>query len=436
MNIIVHRKYRYLAVIIITAMYLITGPTSIGGKCLVLSLCGISFYQVIMNYRRNRMGFMLMFFFMLSYSLASINYYFFSEHISIRTEVENVDTIYYVNLYCLIFYITISYFIKSSGPSFKINSNIPFIGKYKSNLIWIICILIALLCMIKGKSGQNILASGGYSNTMSTLEVSSLFGYGILFILISLFFSHTKFKLRFVFLIAGLYVLRDLSFGGRVDSLMLCLAMFMMYFRFVMKKKNILIMAIIAFIFASLWEVYRNIINGSIADVMANNGNINISIITGNSIDVFYASMRIIYFIQNGILDIWDRFESGFYFIIATIIPFEYLPPVANLSSYLQSSYSSGGGGLAPIFMYAMYGLLGVVVFGALIGISLNRLKKHHYSIYGYFYSILIIATAPRWYAYYPITATKYCVYGLFFLIVMRQFDRLLKSGVKNKLNL
>lgn len=425
------RNLRYFLASLLAGLFLVVEPSYTAGIFVLISLLSVSLYQVIMNYKRNRVGFMLMFIFMLSYSVVSINYYIFHDQISLyRSTAESVSTVYYVNLYCYIFYLSISYFVRSSGGAFSddLNEPPPFVGKFNNNIILGLCIIGTFICMIYGKNGKNIFEAGGYGAAVKEMEVNLLFGYGILFIFVGLFYANTKAKLRLMFAVSAMYIFRDLSFGGRIDSIMLVLALFMLYFRFVLTKKTIITLIIVAFCFLSVWEVFRSIADLSVLGEMSKDGMVRIGLTTGNSSDVYYASMRIIYLIQEGVLNLTNRIESGFYFILATFVPFNHLPPVANLSTFAPQ-YSTGGGGLAPIFLYAMFGLPGVIALGAWIGISLRRLKRSEFSIYGYFYSVLIVATIPRWYAYYPITITKYCLYGIILLISCRILDNFIKKA-------
>lgn len=399
-------------------------PNMLVGQILNISLIGLCFWQIIKYYRLDEFGMVIFYFFILSYSIVPFVYFFLGENINIRTRAQNIKTVYDTLLYTYLFIITLSFFL---NPHKKSKRAIYLVGTKKSLIIFSFCILGALVCMIKGKSGANIFSSGGYGNTISTLEVSSMFGYGILFILCALIYANTSRKIKIVILTSMLYVVRDLMFGGRIDSIMLILILFIMYFRFILSKKKILTYMILGFFFMKSWEVFRSMTDGNLIS-MLNSGSVSAGFISGNASDVYYASMRIIDMIDKNLLTISDRILSGFYFLLSIVIPYNKLPDLANLSSYMPD-YNSGGGGLAPIFMFAMYGVFGVIVFAMFIGKKINNMLTGNCGQYGYVYGVLLIATVPRWFAYYPINAIKYCLYGVVILLVLNTWNYLEKNS-------
>lgn len=366
---------------------------------------------------------------MLGYNLEPSVYFLLHQQIGYRTQVENISSVYNVALYQFLFFILFTLLIKY--PSKGNITNINFIGRRNSSFIFNICILLFVICLIKGKSGQNIFQSGGYADTMKNIEVSSLYGYGIIFMGVGLVYANTKKKLRLLMIASAIYVLKDLSFGGRIDSIMLILLWFITYFQYYFKKKTILIIAIIAFIFNSFFELFRLATSGELVQLISN-GNF-MSLTTGNSGEVYYASMRIVYMIENSYLAVSDRISSAFYFILSSIVPYSSLPDIANLSQYQSDTFGTGGGGLGSIFIYAMFGIPGVALLGWFIANQFNNLTIPKCRIGTLFYSVLIVITTPRWFAYYPIAIIKYCVFGFLFLSLMFALERILSSDLRTK---
>jgi len=367
---------------------------------------------------------------MLGYNLEPSVYFILNQQIGYRVEVENIDTVYYTGLYQMLFYIIFSLLLKY--PVQNKCSKIVIIGIRKSPPIFYLCCIIFLFCIIKGKSGQTIFQSGGYSDTMKNIEVSSLYGYGIIVMGVAVIYANTKRKLQLLYVLSIIYVLKDFAFGGRIDSIMLGLLWFVVYIQYILKKSTILILVFIAFIFNSIFEVYRLATSGNIIQLLSSNSSI-ISVTTGNSAEVFYASMRIIYMIQESILTFGDRMLSAFYFILSIIIPYDKLPDIANLSQYESRTYWTGGGGLCSTFSYAMFGLIGVAILGYFISRQFNYLMQNRHKTIPLFYAILIVVTTPRWFAYYPIAIIKYCVYGAIFLSIIFSLDQVLTVIYRSK---
>ena len=138
----------------------------------------------------------------------------------------------------------------------------------------------------------------------------------------------------------------------------------------------------------------------------------------GNAQFVLYASMRIHYMIDYGVLNWSSRLVSFISFLLSSFVPSSYLPDLANLSLYKQSDYYSGGGGLASTFFYCWAWIPGVVAIAVWIGKTINKFF-HSKSIYWRFYALLVIITTPRWFAYYPSQIFKYAVYGVILFFVL-----------------
>ena len=142
-----------------------------------------------------------------------------------------------------------------------------------------------------------------------------------------------------------------------------------------------------------------------------------------NEGDVFWASERILLLIDKGHLDFINRLKAT---IDLFFSPFVSDPMV--LSTYGLNIENSGGGGLAPIFFYAFLGLFGVVLFSYFISQVLNGLNKNVSQAFN-FYIILLIATTPRWFVYYPIFIVKFCLIGFILFKLLMKFTSLLGNN-------
>ncbi|MBO5805175.1 MAG: hypothetical protein J6R25_08960 [Bacteroidales bacterium] len=379
--------------------------TILSGKILSIVLLVVSAYTMLRSVFNKNYHLMVLYIFMLSYSIIPLSYYFEGESINIRTLCETPETVYNTALCLLLFYICmiwIVYFPKSKPV------NCPTI--HNDNNYWI-CFLFGLFLTIVGMSGTNILEGGGYSESIEQSQRSSLYGYAIIPISLAFIYSDTKRKDLFLYCLVAFYCVKNLLFGGRIETLQLCLCVFLMRFQYKWSLKKVIFILISGYMVLTIWGLFRQISSGSFSDITFTPD--------GNAGEVYYSSMRVLYMIQTGVIDWSDRIFSFVLFLISMIVPYGFLPPIANLSSYNTTLYPCGGGGLAPVFFFAFLGFFGILLLANVVGKSINFMNKENISAYKYYYCVLLIATVPRWYAYYPIQIVKFCIFGvLFFLLI------------------
>jgi hypothetical protein len=399
------------------ALYFI-GAGKMSGTVVSVSWLVFTVYQIVIAYRYNNMAMLIFFFFMLSYSYEPIRYFVYSENmIRFVTYCESDKTVYDVAIYSYLFCLVMCYFIRYQRKDY-----IPYRLQLQSNtVVWLVCLIFGVIMLAFGKTGQNIFESGGYSQTLQSADASSMYAYATIPLLIGLVYSNNRTRRIITFGVMAVYILKDLAFGGRIDSIILIIASYIIYFRHVMSRKLTLICIYAGLVLNLVWGAYRLSVNSSDLMELTSEAATNVSVGTGNSAFVYFASMRILYMIQGGILTLQDRIQSFVEFLLSVVVPYKYLSPLANLAFYNQTNYYSGGGGLFPIFIYTWLGLVGVIVSGVFVGKFVNSfLNNRNISPYKFIYCTLLVAAVPRWYAYYPINMIKYCLVGVVFLFLMQ----------------
>lgn len=128
--------------------------------------------------------------------------------------------------------------------------------------------------------------------------------------------------------------------------------------------------------------------------------------------------MRLHYMIDIGALTLEDRLKSLVYFFMSIFVPSNFLPGLANLSSYKQNLYYSGGGGLITSFSYC-WGWAAGVGFFALWVVKVVNSFFYSNSVYWKYYALLVIVSTPRWFAYYPIQIFKFALYGVLIFYIL-----------------
>lgn len=354
---------------------------------------------------------LIVFLFIFNYSIVPLDYILgFENHIikNIHT-AESVETVCQTS-FCLLLFISV---LINSMVFIVPEENNDYLFVDENPYVYWTVFIAAVLCFIFGLSGDNILESGGYGRGMSNR--SSLYEYGIIFILIAIIYSKSGFHKNIVYFLCICFILKDLMFGGRVFSLQLLLAIFMLRYLHSISFKMFLLYVFVGYLFFQFWGHFRESLQGSEGYIAKKDG---------NSAYVFYASMRIHYFIDKGILCLTDRLRSFFYFICSLFVSTDKLPSLANLSIYKQSSYYTGGGGLVSTFVYCWLGYPGVVLIPHFLGKILSGFYYTN-SKYFKFYSLLVLINIPRWFAYYPIGIIKFAFIGTLLFYI---FDKMFKK--------
>ena len=128
-----------------------------------------------------------------------------------------------------------------------------------------------------------------------------------------------------------------------------------------------------------------------------------------NQGEVFYSSVAFIGLKNYGLLNTNKSFE---YFVLSLILPSRYLPKISDLPGYVSSFTPIGGGSGVFAYFYVWFGIYGVVGIAIFLSFLINLAYKSS-NEYLILYSVMVLSTYPRWFAYSPITLFKLCLYIL-----------------------
>lgn len=376
-----------------------------------IGLLIVSFLLFQKSITKKNFPFLVFSIFVISYCIEPVWYLFgYSSHIIDRiTQAETPSTVY-LTAHCLLtFILVILRFVDFSVPQVERFKH-KFISIPRGDAFWVVYV-IATICMIFGASGDTIFESGGYGQ--GNTERSSLYEYGIIFLCLSLIYTKKASNTLLVYLLALAFIAKDLLYGGRVTSVMIILAVFMINFLNRYSFKTVLIAAFFGYTFFKFWGVLRGDVNNYDFEMGSRDGNAQF---------VVYASMRIHYLIDRGLLPIQDRIVSFVSYLLSSIVPASYLPDLYNLAKYKTDDYYSGGGGLVSSYYYCWLWIPGVYFIAYWISKTMNNFFRSK-TIYWKFYALLIVITMPRWFSYYPTQIIKFSVIGtLAFYLVNRYF--------------
>lgn len=410
------------------AVSFVVAPSLFMGKVLSLMLVISVVYPILKSLKTSDYHLTVLLAFMSSYVFVAVNYFWLGKHIVRNNPCEGIDTVFKVLQILSLFHFVLLYSLKFS----KARIERQLLLKESNSLMFVFLIVISSIITIFGSTGQSIFESGGYLETIQSRESSSFFAYNLIPLSLAFIYANTSMKRKVVFIAIALFCGKDLLFGGRVDTIQLLLILFFIKYQYLWKKKKIILFAGIGVVFMSIWGDLRGNVDMSMIDIYISlskqylDSNSAFDYQIGNAADVYYASVRILFLIKENILTFELRIISFICFFLSVFVPFSYLPEVANLASFMQKDYWSGGGGLAPVFFYAFAGYIGVLAFSFLVSHCMNLYQNLKSSKFVRYYAILMLATTPRWYAYYPIQIIKFCLIGtlIYYLI-----DRISKEN-------
>lgn len=373
----------------------------------------------------------LMFSFFLLYNLDSIRFYLTDIDLSFWSAFQAKDIVNEVIIYNTLF-------ITALGNSIPYNVNKEKIFLYdyslKNRFIFFSFFCVCSIIILFGISGESLLTGGAYGSA----EKSSFNEYFIMFFLM-LILSLPKNNLFYKYLMGFLvllYTSKNLLYGGRIEVLQLFLLIFYIYYVF---NKNIKHSWFYIFVFIAFYvnEVTSAVRTNPLDFFAGNYWNYlnpitffktdnDLHYLASNQGDVLQSSARILGLIKIDLLSLWERFFSFLTYIFSPFVPSSFFPDYANLASYKQDMYRSGGGGLISTYFFAWLGYLGPVLIGLFIGYFIRCFYTKE-SIYYKIYGATLLITFPRWYAYNPIFIVKFCLYSVFIFFMVSVFIKFLK---------
>lgn len=321
----------------------------------------------------------------------------------------------------LLYILFILPFILFLNPKSKIIFDIK---RRNNDFLFISFLVVFIICWKYGIRGDSVIVSGGYGKGV-TIK-SSIYEYSLIILFfLFLYTGNSKTKTGIFFLCSFIYIVKDILYGGRIETLMLLL---MLYFIFFQKKISFNRLLILGVIFLYLFKLYENI-RGNIINIITSGSFIQylnpfhinkIEFLASNEGDVFWAGERILYLQQDGFFTPTIRIKSTLYFFLSIFVPYRFLGPLANLTHYKTDVYVTGGGGLASSYFYIMFTILGVIIVGYIIARVFSKFQKSRE--YTKVYILFVLITLPRWYAYYPIQLIKLC----FISVLLYAFQELI----------
>ncbi len=375
----------------------------------------------------------------MTYIIYQIPFFFYLIPTAYYTDYRTTE--YYTGTLCVhvLFLSVVNLFLKKITNRVRITQ---FIVLKNNNALFFLSFSVLLFIVVFGQSGDSILSSGGYGKSTVTRFLNlSIYEYYLIFYIIAYKYSNgNKNKIIMINIASIPYILKNLLFGGRIESLQLLLLMFLMYYDYRITYKKIAVFSLIAFYVFDLWGRIRGnpavLVSGDYSYLMPfNYFTQNSGVLGSHQGDVFHNTVVFFGLFKDGIFDLNYRINSFLCFMVSVFIPNKYLPQEYNLWVFSKSiGIRAGGGGLISGIIFTWLGVFGVILTGVFLAAIINYYnkiisdKRHLHNEYFVIYFMLAITTFPRWFAYSPITLFKLCLYGIVVLFIFRKASYLLRT--------
>lgn len=345
---------------------------------------------------------LILYFFIIQNCYPPISYFVLGLDINSINQLQSIESVYRFTLLMYLFIVSLFTFQKV-GPF--ILSDYVLFGK-KIYLGYKICLSISIIIFVFGRTGSTILETGGYGETLETMNSSFIWEYFLAFIACAYLFSETDKQKKILLVLTICYCIKNLLFGGRIQTVMALCFWVIMYLQYRFSFKMILMMIVTGYFFMTFMSDLRS---GTLFELHNTNKEVK-TYGVGNNHQVFYSGLRMMYIVDHGLIPLEIRAKSLLTFCAAAIVPFKYLPQYANLTWYLSTKYVHGGGGLAPSYFYVWFSWFGAFLLGFWIAKTSSWLNKPDISIFKFLYALFVVICVPRWLAYYPIQLIKFTI--------------------------
>lgn len=361
--------------------------------------------------------------FMLLYIYNFLQFLLFDKKLSVYLEYNKQENLYFVGMTMFLF---TSLFFNELGiidkNKFKIKSK-------HSNKILFINLLIIFYFMLTGVKGK----IGNYRE----IEITTKIEYLILPYLMISFYTKKIYKefLGFIYIIFSFYLL---LIGSRVSAIQLIFMVIILnkrIFFYFMNNKGIIFIGIGIFVM-KLVENIRNIkgdfyerINYFFTMEKSN-------VVVNNEADVIYSGAAIIGLIKNNIFSLKKSLQTlmGSFLDIFRIEYYKF--PANNIAKQVQEYTSIGGGGIISANLYYLGREIAIIFIALFLA---NQIKKIFKDIsrkeWKNIYSLVILITIFRWYAYSVSTIYKMGIYSLFFYYINKLIYLIDNKYFKNYYN-
>lgn len=386
-----------------------------------VGMMSIGLLLIIRSYQAHNYGLLLLFAYLIKYIY--LFYFVFFESVSFGpfTYHNNAQGYYQLALTIFPSLIVIYYFLTLKPMYHIVKKQV-----YNNKTLYYLCLLICFIFTILGHSGKNIMEAGYYGSGEGSL--STTFEYAIIFAVGAFIFSGEKpYRKRILYGLSIFYVLMDLSYGGRVSSVQLILAIWFLDFQYRnIPLKYIIILAVVGYVFFSAWGVFRGDVSGDFSSAVT-------TITSGQeagyySIDdgyVLYSGARVVNMVNDGIMSMEQRVLITLNFIVSIILPTSMQNTTYDIRWFMSDRYGSGGGGFYTGFLYVYGSYILIILVSMFIAKIVTKMySKERFYSFASVYSVFVCTTCPRWIGYNVVALCKYCIIGAIVISLLMYYHK------------
>jgi len=335
------------------------------------------------------------------YFLYLLPYFYFGIRLSQYTLYNKYD---YFNKILFIFYLFYLGLLMSSIKSVNLQKNrlVDLITiKPNSGISTLVLCVVIVALMFLFKQGKSVIgSSSAYSVYTQNLEEGNSLGLYILLVLFYLFFLIKKKRrtivMAFLFLVFAYYCI---SRGFRMVLAPMLMLAFILFFE--LRWKTIILVGITFLGFVLLIMVnsikMNNLLSLNFHTMF--NDNSSKDFIIAHHADILYGGASALGGVKEGNITILHRLLLSIGLVTEAIIPPSFLPAVMKYPHIIGMYTRIGGGGLALLGAYLMWGYIGVVVFGFVLGKFIGKAYSSGSGVHCIIV-MTILVYFPRWISY------------------------------------
>jgi len=424
-----------LFVLIIFLVSLMVSINLSNGSWAIFSFAIFISILVIRVYRYSQPIFIMMSFFFL-YVIFLIPYFYYGVNISYYTEYNNYDMFTKTLIYHTIFIVALYIFSKKN--KFDTSERIVDKLNFKNSIFaYAISIFMMVFIIVFGKTGDNILDTGGYGRSGGGGFLNlAIYEYFYIFVITAFIYSNKNpYLLRLIGIVSSVYAFKALLYGSRIEVIQIALLLFILFFEKKISTLRLVFYGVLGYLFFDIFGLLRqdinsffvNIKNYELFQVTSDRG-----FVSSNQGDVFYSSAVLVSAIEYGVYDILFRIKSFLGFISQIFLPSRFTSLDAQLSVIIKNLTNTGGGGLISIYFFSWGGLFGIVFIAKYISFILHKLyisKNQYLLIYG----IMVLTTYPRWFAYGPIALFKLSGYVIIVYFIFNTIIYAIENRMRSR---
>lgn len=410
------RSFDVICVIISILLVLLTKVYSFLSTVLAVWLL---VYIVLKMFKTKNSIFLVIELFILMYSIIPLFYFFKGIYIA---AYQPIDLDHYQNMLAVLQIQSIfNVFFFSFAP---LDSDFNF-SKYIKPINNIIAWFATFALMIFSLAFVNWQRVSSFFRGTYSIETESsiIFDYFMIFAISNCLFCDKRWKKILNISLSILVAAVCLLLGKRLTAITNLLLIYILYFDGKFKKKTILGCFIVGTISMNSIQYLRigkmpSLLN-ALTGLHVENG-----VFRSNPGDVWYASEVIYKLIDNNTFDWSFRIKSFIGTFLNSFLTTSLTPKEALVNIYITDNnlfpYTANGGFIG-VSTYLWFGYFSVVLFAVIISKIIKRGFEYK-SMFITLYSVLVLATFPRWYTYNPRILFKFAfvaiVVYLFTLVI------------------